>query len=317
MSVRVAVVGTINRDRIILPGGETHRNLGGILYNVLPLQALLRPNVTVLPIAKIGEESRAEVDTLLDGLSRIDRSSIYFNPEGSNETVLRYISRDEREERLIERIHPFTWEEIRPAAECDKVLVNMIWGKEVTPSLLHRLVDEGGPDLILDIQSLTLTFRSGGDRMYRNIPEWREWVKCATTVKGNEGEILWFTGDEGPFRGSVKEAAFRILDAGPSTVLITQGTAGHAIGWREGRKRRWMEVPPVPVPEDEVADTTGCGDVFTSGYVAGLLRGEEPLHASLLASTIASLACRTRGLRELLTLPDPFHLRRKYYPENI
>jgi len=308
VSRTVAVIGTINRDRIIDPEGRTHEDLGGILYNVLTLAPFLGATDRIVPIARVGVDQKETIRELLVPYRCADDSRILWSDGGSNETVLRYTGPEEREESLVERIEPLGLDDVAAAAGAELVLVNLIWGKEVTPEHL-AVVTGDGANLLLDIQSLTLTFRSGSDRAYRNIPAWRDWVRPARVVKGNEEEIRWFIGEGGAFDGSLRDAAVRIIAEGPEAVLITRATKGHGMAWRQGGGVRWAEVPAVPVPRSEWEDMTGCGDAFTSGYALGCLRGESPPAAALLGAALGALVCRTRGLAALRTLPEPFALR--------
>ncbi len=311
---RIAVVGTINHDRIVAPDGRTHEDLGGILYNVLTLAPFLGEGDAAVPIARVGIEKRAEVEGLFSGYSCVDGSHLIWWPGGTNETVLRYITPDEREETLIERIVPLREEEAAPAAECDLVVANLIWGKELTPELLRVMGARGAP-IVLDIQSLVLTFEKGPGRGYRNIPAWREWAAPVQVLKGNEEEVRWFAGEKGRFARDLRDVLLALLDAGPNVAIATHGTSGASIAWREDGERLFAEIPAVPIPAVERADSTGCGDAFTSGYVLGMLRGERPLEAALLGSSLAALVLKTRGLRALRGLPDPFALRGEAYAD--
>lgn len=309
---RIAVLGTINHDRIIAPDGAEHEDLGGILYNVLTLAPYAGPDVTIVPAARLGNDAKGRTLSLLAPHRNVDPSRLLWSDRGTNETVLRYCRPDERDETLIERIEPLREEEIRFAAECDVLLVNLIWGKELTPALLRAVAPPGAP-VVLDIQSLTLTFRGGPDRGYRNVAAWREWAEGASVIKGNEQEMRWFAGDGGPFRGDLRDLARSLLNAGPGVAIVTLGTEGFLAAWREGEGARFARVPAVPVPAAACVDTTGCGDAFTSGYVLGMMRGETPLEACLLGASLAALVCRTRGMDGLLGLGDPFALRAEAY----
>jgi sugar/nucleoside kinase (ribokinase family) len=308
------VVGTINHDRIVTPTGETHEDLGGILYNVLTMAPFLTKGDSLLPIARVGVERRAEVEDLLSPYPAVDLSGLLWWGGGTNETVLRYLSPDFREETLIERIVPFEEEEIRAAAASDVVIVNMIWGRELGPELLRTLGSRRAR-VLLDIQSLPLTFAKGPGRAYRNIPSWRSWAAPVEVLKGNAEEVRWFVGERGPFEGGIRDAARLILEAGPSVVVVTMGSAGSLLAWKDGARVRQAEIPPVDLPPEAYVDSTGCGDAYFSGYALGILEGEEAPEAALLGSTLAGLVCCSRGLRALRSLPDPFETRRVFYKD--
>jgi sugar/nucleoside kinase (ribokinase family) len=304
LSRRIAIVGTINHDRIIRPDGTSDEGLGGILYNVLSLAPFLERDESILPVARVGEETRAEIGALLSPYPRVDPSGILWNPGGTNETVLRYRSADERDETLIERIAPLREEDLGRAAEADFVLANLIWGKELSPELLRFLARKGAR-VVLDIQSLTLTFAEAPGRAYRRIPEWRAWCAGVEVLKGNEEEVRWFVGEEGPWAGSVGGALRLVLGAGPRVAIATRGGSGAALAWREPEGDRYAEIPALRVPAAEWIDSTGCGDAFTSGFLLGSLRGMSTLESALVGSVLAAAVCKTSGLRALRALPVP------------
>jgi sugar/nucleoside kinase (ribokinase family) len=51
-----------------------------------------------------------------------------------------------------------------------------------------------------------------------------------------------------------------------------------------------------PVPGGCV-DTTGAGDAFRTGFIYGILRGDEVENCALYANAVASLKCRAIGAR--------------------
>lgn len=73
-----------------------------------------------------------------------------------------------------------------------------------------------------------------------------------------------------PFTGarSVKRALQKLQRFGPGVVVITQGTRG-SIGYEQGEfvYQRAFKV--------ETVDTTGAGDAYHTGYLFGLLKGDD------------------------------------------
>ena len=69
--------------------------------------------------------------------------------------------------------------------------------------------------------------------------------------------------------GDVARLAGRAAGSGAGLVLVTRGSSGAVLtdgAWS-------IEHPAVVVPEDEIVDTTGCGDAFLTGFVLRLLDG--------------------------------------------
>ncbi|WP_405148073.1 sugar kinase [Sphaerisporangium sp. NBC_01403] len=92
----------------------------------------------------------------------------------------------------------------------------------------------------------------------------------------NEEQALMITGASG-----VEEAAAKLLAEGPSGVLITLGSEGSLVATASGLTR----VPALEVP---VVDTTGCGDAYCAGFIAGLLGGRDVVAAARLGTAVAA-----------------------------
>ncbi|MFC4536327.1 carbohydrate kinase family protein [Sphaerisporangium dianthi] len=92
----------------------------------------------------------------------------------------------------------------------------------------------------------------------------------------NEEQALMITGATG-----VEEAAARLLAEGPAGVLITLGAEGSLVATAAGTVR-------VPALRAAVVDTTGCGDAYCAGFIAGLLDGREITDAARLGTALAA-----------------------------
>lgn len=91
-------------------------------------------------------------------------------------------------------------------------------------------------------------------------------------------------------------AGKKILQQGASVVVCTRGDRG-AIVFDGGC------VTEVPAFSIEVADSTGAGDVFCGGVIAGLLDGQPVAKAVRTGSAAAALKCRCVGNRAALPTP--------------
>ncbi|SFR51335.1 carbohydrate kinase family protein [Halorubrum sodomense] len=93
-----------------------------------------------------------------------------------------------------------------------------------------------------------------------------------------------------------------ILAAGPDAILLTEGSSGARLitdsdaRWGAGE---WHH-PGYDV--DDVVDTTGAGDAFAAGAVAGLVAGDEPNAILAFANAVAAASTTRRGA--MAALPD-------------
>ena len=77
------------------------------------------------------------------------------------------------------------------------------------------------------------------------------------------------------------------------TSVVTHGEKGVVIEGPDGVKE---EVPVVPA--GRLADPTGVGDAFRSGFLAGVAWGLEPLRCAQVGCTLATLVIETVGPQE-------------------
>jgi ribokinase len=99
----------------------------------------------------------------------------------------------------------------------------------------------------------------------------------------NEAEALQISGS-----ADLRTAARRFLDCGVETVAIKRGQHGCAVFRGDGET--WALGFPVPP-----VDTTGAGDCFTGGFLAGLNKGGTLKEAARLANACGALSASRLG----------------------
>ncbi len=100
-------------------------------------------------------------------------------------------------------------------------------------------------------------------------------VRYADYVLPNEEQALRMTGT-----GDAEAAARRLIAMGASGVVVTLGAEGSLVLTR--RHRALLPAPPVAV-----TDTSGCGDAYCAGFLAGLLHGRGVVEAARWGSVAA------------------------------
>jgi sugar/nucleoside kinase (ribokinase family) len=92
------------------------------------------------------------------------------------------------------------------------------------------------------------------------------------------------------------ESLEAIATCGAREVIVKRGAGG--CQFLQGR--RWWVVPPVEV---QAVDTTGAGDAFAAGYIAGRLRGWAMADAVALANACGAAAATVFGAGEQMPSP--------------
>ena len=106
--------------------------------------------------------------------------------------------------------------------------------------------------------------------------------------------VDWFMPNDQQLRGltgvdDLVEAAQLVLARGVGAVAVTVGDQGALL------VRPDAEPTTVPALPTTVVDTTGCGDSFNAGMIAGLLSGCSPEDAALLGSACGALVASGLG----------------------
>ncbi|MFF5180101.1 sugar kinase [Micromonospora sp. NPDC000316] len=99
-------------------------------------------------------------------------------------------------------------------------------------------------------------------------------------VGQDEADALWGTGDP---------LAVRRLLPGPQTVVVKDGAVGATALFRDA------EPVFVPAPRVAVVEPVGAGDAFAAGYLAGVLRGLDPVRRLRLGHLVAAQALGSSG----------------------
>lgn len=95
------------------------------------------------------------------------------------------------------------------------------------------------------------------------------------------------------FRGrteNIWEMVEEIAGYGCEVIVVKAGAQGQYL--YDGLNHRRYEVPAYP---SRITDLTGAGDVFSGGFLAGLLRFGDPLEALFCGSAAASVAIEGSG----------------------
>jgi ribokinase len=130
---------------------------------------------------------------------------------------------------------------------------------------------------------LTVSLDPGMSGSQAAVDELRGHLHLVDILLPNLAEAKQLTGLDGP-----EECALALLDEGVQVVAIKLGQEGCLLGSGDGFLR-------VPGFVTEVRDSTGAGDSFAAGLIAGLLNGLDSPSAAVLGNAMGALASASVG----------------------
>jgi sugar/nucleoside kinase (ribokinase family) len=158
------------------------------------------------------------------------------------------------------QLRPEALDEKLIAAASVLMLEGYLWGPELPRQTLVRAIEiarQAGPKVAFTLSESVC------------LPGRRE---ALNEMIGSGGVDLLFLNDNEALQLTGQrdlEAALTMLSATVETLVVTRGAKG-ALGFENGTA---VEILPAPV--EHVVDTTGAGDLFASGFLAGRCRGRD------------------------------------------
>jgi sugar/nucleoside kinase (ribokinase family) len=154
------------------------------------------------------------------------------------------------------------------------------------PDALGGLVGDGLTDAVAAAKAagalvVVDVLRPGSTRAFERIAPL---LALADWFAPNADQLLALTGEK-----ELAAAVDRVLSIGTGGVAVTLGADGALVA---GRGTEPEHVPAIAV---DVVDTTGCGDGFNAGLIAGLLLGAGPVDAAWLGVACGALVATGLG----------------------
>ena len=229
-------------------------------------------------IGKIGKDKDGEF--LLEGLKKegVDTSKILQNQ--NEKSGLCIVLLDKRKDRSI-IILPNANDSLS-YSEIDIDYINKAKFLHIT-SLLGKVPFEA-QKIIAQKTKAKISFDPGEPHVKRGLKELSPILKSSFIVFPSQEEVRMLTGKD------YKNGAREMLNYGIKIVACTRGDKGSYIL----SKNEEIELPS---EEAEVVDTTGAGDVYAAGFLAGLLKGYTLFKCAKLATKAAAQSIKDYGRR--------------------
>ncbi len=294
----IIVIGHITQDTLIFPGENWHivNDLGGTLYTVSALASLTDKPVRL--ICNVGDNIFDAVISALEKFPNIDVSGIK-KVEGSHfHCYIMFVSEYGTQYDEGTEI-PITFAQLSPFLDDSEfIIVSPMTGFDLELHTLQRIKQVADCPVYLDYHILALDRDSLGNRFLRRRKNWLDWCTSCDHLQLNQFEAESLSKFPINTIDDAKQFSKAILLKGVKSVAITLGSRGGYICWRENNQTIHAEkISAIPVTN--VVDTTGCGDVFVSGFAIQYLKTGDCKKSYEFANKVAGLKCGFSGFDSL------------------
>ncbi|MEO8447892.1 MAG: PfkB family carbohydrate kinase [bacterium] len=303
------IIGEPCVDVIHNAGGKVINSYGGILYSVISMAVLCRPEDTIIPIMNLGEDEYENIINLFKKYPQIKTAGINKVKHPTRKVILYYnfynTDKKARTEKSSEATYTLDYIQCENFLKmADAILVNMISGIDITIETLKNIRKNFKGFIHIDTHNIVMKTLEDGSRVHQNVDNWYEWCTNSDTVQMNEFEVASLS----HVKMSEYKTAEQILfnkNNEVKGVFVTKGKDG-VTGYTKkekvfGGEKFWdldrHEIPAIENPH--FVDSTGCGDVFASSFTLDYSTTgdfEKSLH---YATRMASLKASLEGIDEL------------------
>jgi sugar/nucleoside kinase (ribokinase family) len=287
---KIVVIGTINKDTIVFPNGKKTESFGGILYNILALSYLGGADVKIYPVCNLGYDVYSQVTSRLKNCDNVDLGGIKKVNCENNHAFLLINQDNQREEILKNKVPPLSFSQIKPFLKTDVMLVNFISGFDLLLMTLKKTRKNTDALIFMDVHSLTLGVDGSGKRFFNAPKNWSEWIKQADIAQMSLPEMRELAKRDLKSLQEIKEFGENILSLGFKAVLVTWGEKGALTIFDDKvRKFKGSKV-------QRFKDATGCGDVFSAGFLICYIHTKNLTKSVSFANYVAAKKCKISGV---------------------
>ncbi len=285
----LVVIGSVAYDAIETPHGKRERTLGGSCTYIALSASHFTPTSIV---GVVGEDFAAEDRQLLasknvdlEGLERVPGKTFFWSGVYS----------EDMNDRTTLQTDLNVFAEFNPKLPPSYASNPYLFLGNIQPTLQRGVQAQMKAARFVGGDTMNLWISQTRDELLQTIKTW-------DFLLINDGEARMLAGEN-----NLRKAAKKILDMGPSTLVIKRGEYGAMLF----RQDTLFMVPGYLL--EDVFDPTGAGDCFAGGFVGylaergfDLRNGNIDLHdlhrAVIYGSVMGSFCCEQFGVERFRTL---------------
>lgn len=286
--MRLTVLGEPCIDYIHREGIVSSKHFGGILYSIVSLAVISHAEDEILPVMNTGEDEYDNITGFLKKFKNINTEHIkkvahktrvvnlyYKNSlQEADKSLCRVHKTYDREENSTDPTYPVEFEDAQKALNnSNALLINMVSGIDISLETLRKISKRFKGYIHLDLHNVVMKTLPDGQRIQDKVEKWKEWCTAPDTLQMNESELHIMTGEK---LNEYNIAEKLLMEAGNTAriraLVVTSGKKGAAIYMKKEKtilNQTYFEIDKqevASVERNNIKDTTGCGDVFASGF---------------------------------------------------
>ena len=276
----IVVVGHLSRDLIITPDTKREALGGGTAY------AMLAPALDTFAagiVSRVGDDFEQEY---LNTLKSSGLELTGLQKEGRRTT--RFVNKYDSEGNRVQMVEALAGQITPQDIPHDYLDSKIIHFSPLTANELDieciKLARSNAEITSIDIQGYVRFIDSSGMVIPRDWVERDEILSLVDVVKFHEMELNQIIKGE-----SELSIVTEILNLGPRIVLVTRDRRGSTIYTRNDQ----ITIPRVNA--ETPIDSTGCGDVYSIGFLLEYMRSSNLKKSGLFAATCSSFNLETTG----------------------
>lgn len=300
--MKILLIGTIVKDRIIFLDGTRVDSLGGLTHSINAALAICEKTDQLMPVSRVGTDIYADFVKIWKQYELINIDGFFPYNQNNNTVELTYLDANERIEKSLHPMLPLQFKEVEPFLDVDLIMVNLISGWDVELEFMMKLRAAFSGLIAIDIHSLTLQRLSDGIRRLKPVTHIQHWLDCADIVQLNEREYEMIS------NGEQDPKVFFIQTCVKTDKIINLTKGAHGSESFRIKNGHCEVIKISPDKQIRVIDPIGCGDTFFAIFGISYFRTKDIKLSAVRANTVAALAGSIRGLASPTMLQNKISL---------